>query len=145
MDAYKHILCVVDLSVENRQIINRAEELAKLYPAGLSLLHVVEHMPSEVTNNIVLPNQQGIEDYLVEAAKVSLEKLKSAIDVPNVDASVVLASTKYGIVDAAIEKNIDLIVIGHHARHGISRLLGSTANAILHHAPCDVLAVHINE
>lgn len=143
MNAYKHILCVIDLSAENRQIISRAEELARLYSSRLSLLHVVEHLPSEVTNNIVLPNQQGIEDYLVEAAKETLDKLKSAIDVPSVDANVVLGSTKFGIIDAAKEKNIDLIVIGRHGRHGIFRLLGSTANAVLHHAPCDVLAVRI--
>jgi universal stress protein A len=38
----------------------------------------------------------------------------------------------------------DLIVIGSHGRHGLPRLLlGSTANAVLHGAPCDVLTVRI--
>jgi universal stress protein A len=39
--------------------------------------------------------------------------------------------------------DVDLIVIGSHGREGIQRLLGSTANAVLHGAPCDVLAVRI--
>jgi universal stress protein A len=40
----------------------------------------------------------------------------------------------------------DLIVIGLHGRHGLPRLmLGSTANAVLHGAPCDVLTVRIAE
>jgi universal stress protein A len=40
----------------------------------------------------------------------------------------------------------DLIVIGSHGRRGLSRLLlGSTANGVLHGAPCDVLTVRIGE
>jgi universal stress protein A len=38
---------------------------------------------------------------------------------------------------------MDLIIIGSHGRHGIRILLGSTANAILHSAKCDVLAVRV--
>jgi universal stress protein A len=38
-----------------------------------------------------------------------------------------------------------LIVVGSHGRHGVRLLLGSTANGILHHAKCDVLAVRIKE
>ena len=37
----------------------------------------------------------------------------------------------------------DLIIVGSHGRHGVRLLLGSTANAILHGAKCDVLAVRI--
>jgi universal stress protein A len=40
----------------------------------------------------------------------------------------------------------DLIVIGSHGRHGLPRLLlGSTANGVLHDAPCDVLTVRIHD
>lgn len=38
-----------------------------------------------------------------------------------------------------------MIIIGSHGCHGIKLLLGSTANAILHEANCDVLAVRIKE
>lgn len=41
--------------------------------------------------------------------------------------------------------NADLIVIGSHARQGVSGvLLGSTANGVLHNAPCDVLTVRVH-
>jgi universal stress protein A len=49
------------------------------------------------------------------------------------------------IVQIAKQEQIDLIVVGSHGRHGLALLLGSTANSILHHATCDVLAVRLLE
>ena len=43
----------------------------------------------------------------------------------------------------AEEQSVDLIIIGSHGRHGLALLLGSTANAVLHHAKIDVLAVRV--
>jgi len=43
----------------------------------------------------------------------------------------------------AKEHGCDLIVVGSHGRHGLALLLGSTANDVLHGAPCDVLAVKL--
>ena len=49
----------------------------------------------------------------------------------------------YEIKGFASAKGADLIVIGSHGRHGVGRMLGSTANGVLHDAPCDVLAVRV--
>ncbi len=45
----------------------------------------------------------------------------------------------------AKEHDCDLIVVGSHGRHGLALLLGSTANDVLHGAPCDVLAVSLKK
>jgi universal stress protein A len=45
----------------------------------------------------------------------------------------------------ARQQGVDLIVIGGHGRHGLALLLDSTANAVLHGAPGDVLAVRIRD
>jgi len=45
----------------------------------------------------------------------------------------------------ADEQDCDLIVVGSHGRHGLALLLGSTANDVLHGAPCDVLAVRLQK
>ena len=46
------------------------------------------------------------------------------------------------INQAAEELGVDLIVMGTHGRHGISRaLLGSTAETVVRSAPCAVLTV----
>ena len=46
----------------------------------------------------------------------------------------------------AKEFGADLVVIGSHGRHGLSgMMLGSTANGVLHGAPCDVLTVWVGD
>jgi nucleotide-binding universal stress UspA family protein len=46
------------------------------------------------------------------------------------------------IVEEAVDWRADVLVVGTHARHGIDRLLlGSTAEACMRDAPCNVLAV----
>ena len=48
-----------------------------------------------------------------------------------------------GLVKIAREKSIELVVIGTHGQKGLQLLLGSTANAVLHGAGCDVLSVRV--
>ena len=143
MSGYQHIVCAVDLGGENLAVASRAAELAGQYGAKLSLLHVVEYIPIDLANELVLPQQQEIEDQLVEQSKKAVASLASQLDLKQISENVVSGSTKAEIIEYAKANNVDLIVIGQHGRHGFSRLLGSTANAVLHNAPCDVLAVRI--
>jgi len=140
---YQHILCAVDLSTENVAVFSRAVELADYYHAQLSLLHVVEYVPVDLANDLVLPQQQEIEQQLVDQAEKTLAKLAEQSTQIQVRSVVVQGSIKSGVVEYAKNNGVDLIVIGRHGRHGLSRLLGSVANAILHHALCDVLTVRI--
>lgn len=143
MSGYQHILCAVDLGGDNLEVASRAVELAKQYGAKLSLLHVVEYIPIDLANELVLPQQQEIEDQLVKQSKKAVASLASHLELEHVSENVVSGSTKAEIIEFAKAGEVDLIVIGQHGRHGFSRLLGSTANAVLHNAPCDVLAVRI--
>jgi universal stress protein A len=55
----------------------------------------------------------------------------------------VWGSPKSEICLLAEREQVDLIVVGSHGRHGLSLLLGSTANSVLHYARCDVMAVRL--
>lgn len=145
MIGYQHILCAVDLGGENLDVASRAGELAGQYSAKLSLLHVVEYIPIDLANELVLPQQQEIEGQLVARSKQVLASLALQLGLEHVSENVVSGSTKAEIIEYAKTNKVDLIVIGRHGRHGFSRLLGSTANAVLHHAPCDVLAVRLGD
>ena len=145
MSGYQHILCAVDLSDENIAVALRAAEFAKQNNAQLSLLHVVEYIPIDLANELVLPQQQEIEEQLVEQAKKSISSLALKLGLKRISENVVTGSTKAQIIDYAKDHEVDLIVLGQHGRHGLSRLLGSTTNAVLHNTPCDVLAVHMSD
>ncbi|MBL1276484.1 MAG: universal stress protein [Ectothiorhodospiraceae bacterium] len=145
MNDYQHILCAVDLSDDNIVVASRAAELATRYQAKLTLLHVVEYIPIDLANELVLPQQQEIEELLVVQAESSLVLLAEKNVVGQLQNIVVQGSTKSEILGYAEENQIDLIVLGRHGRHGLSRLLGSVANAVLHHATCDVMAVKVGK
>jgi len=143
MSDYQHILCAVDSGTENSAVFSRAAELASHYHARLSLLHVVEYIPVDLTNELVLPQQQEIGQQLVARAEKMLTNLAEQSVHIHVRSLVVQGAVKPEIVEHAKNTGADLIVIGRHERHGLSRLLGSVAYAVLHHASCDVLTVRI--
>jgi len=144
MNRYQHILCAVDLSAENVAVFSRAAELATHYHAQLSLLHVVEYIPVDLGNELVLPQQQEIVQQLIAQAEKTLANLVGKSTHIQVKSLVVQGSIKSEIIEYAKNAGVDLIVIGRHGRHGLSRLLGSVANAVQHHAPCDILTVRID-
>lgn len=147
MGAYRHILVAVDFGAGHEQVIERAKTLAQTEGARLGLVHVVEFLHMDLANELVLPQDVELEAQLVASAKRKLEQLAagSAPATPGMPVGqwVEMGSTKTEILRVAEQQGADLIVIGSHGRHGLGRLLGSTANAVLHGAPCDVLAVRI--
>jgi universal stress protein A len=136
MSQYKHLLLATDLVSYDEPAILRAATLAKAFDAKLSLLHVVEPIPAyaEIT-------PLNVEDELVAQAKTQLQELGQKLNVPIQEQYVRVGPPKHEIIDAAKELNVDLIVMGSHGRHGLSLLLGSTANAVVHGAACDVITV----
>lgn len=143
---YQHVLCAVDFSDESLEVGRRARDIAQKYGARLSLIHIVEDVNISLGGGYeLLPVLPDLPDKaLLQEARTALEKLAQQLEVKDIRLWVVNAiSTKEGILGAVQEHHADLIVVGSHGRHGLSLLLGSTANAVLHGAPCDVLAVRI--
>ena len=145
MDDYRHILLATDFAPESRRVGERAVELAARYGARLSLLHVVDYVPLELSNDMMLAEPVDVDGRLVEEARESLDRLADDLGQGDAQRWVVLGSTGPEIKRTAEEHDVDLIVVGSHGRHGLALLLGSTANAVLHGAPCDVLAVRVGD
>ena len=143
MDGYRHIVVALDLSDECAPIARRAADLAARYGAGLTLLHVVEALAGDPANTLMVPAPIDLEAEMVEGSLRRLEELAHGLGLDKADRRVEVGTTKAGILKAVSDTNADLIVVGSHGRHGIALLLGSTANAVLHGAPCDVLAVRV--
>lgn len=143
---YQHVLCAVDFSDEALKVAERAKDIAGKYGARLSLIHVVEDVNISLGGGYeLLPVLPDLPDEaLLQEARAELGKMAQRLGVEDAGLWVVNAiSTKEGILGAVQDHQMDLIVVGSHGRHGLALLLGSTANAVLHGAPCDVLAVRI--
>ncbi len=145
MKTYKHILLAVDLHPECDKItIDRVASLAEIYNAKVSVVHAIEHIHAYGIAQ-AYPAVLNFEEQTQRVAREELAKLGIQLNVPTNHQFVEFGSPKAVILEKAAEVKADLIVVGSHGRHGISLLLGSTANAILHHAACDVLAVRVQD
>lgn len=143
MENYQHVLLATDLSPDGLAVGQRAVALARQHDAKLTLLHVVDYVPLDLSNDMMLAEPVDVDNQLVEEARTNLDRLAGDLGIAYGEHLVTLGSTGAEIRRVAEEKGADLIVVGSHGRHGLSLLLGSTANAVLHGAPCDVLAVRV--
>lgn len=139
---YTHILFATDLTEDTEYLINKVRSIQGFTNAKLSLVHVVEPLPGYSYAYLGI---EDIEGQLIEEARQSIEKLSEKFNINKSNLYVEIGPTKTKILKVADDINADLIVCGSHGRHGLSLLLGSTANAILHGAKCDVLTVRLPE
>ncbi len=140
MSIYNKILVVVDLSADSALLMARAQLVAP--DATLTLLHVVEYIPLEPMGETIMPALQ-MEAELLKRAKEKLAELATEHGLTHCEQLVTLGSTKAEIQQTAQQIGAQLVVVGNHERRGLSALLNFTEDAVLHTAPCDVLAVHL--
>ena len=141
---YKHILVAVDFTEDDRLIEDRAAKMHEFTQAKLSLIHVIEPMPSIYGGESYGEYMQP-EINLNEKATNMLKPIAERLHIPAVNIATPSGNVSHEIIAYSDENNVDLILIGSHGRHGLRLLLGSTANAVLHHAKCDVLTVRVSD
>ena len=139
---YQHILVAVDLTEECDPVIKRAVAIAG-DTVKLSLVHIVEPMAMAFGGDVPMDLSQ-LQQQQFDQAKERLDRLINKYPALKKDQShLTYGQPRQEIHHLAKEQNCDLIVVGSHGRHGLALLLGSTANDVLHGAPCDVLAVKL--
>lgn len=144
MPSYQNILLALDLSDEADQVLERAGELINQEVAGLTLLHVVEPVVTENSYDLITTLPADFEESLYQQAESFLQQKRDDFHLNKARVRVEAGSVKSEILRVAEDIQADLIMVGTHGRHGVGLLLGSTANAVLHGTPCDVLAVRIS-
>lgn len=136
---YKKVLFATDFDEVGIKAAQKAKKIADENQAELILVHVVEPIPA-----YAYPGFAGfaeVEVSIREQAEKELSTLANQLDVDKNHQLIEFGSTKNEVLRVAKENKVDLIVTGSHGKHGLALLLGSTANAILHGAECDVLVV----
>ena len=143
MALYRNILLAIDLHPTcDDPSAAKAAQLAKEMGATLSIVHAIEHINAYGMAQ-AYPTVIDLEEQMAKEAREALAKFAQKYNVPAERQFVEIGSPKMVILNKAEQVKADLIVVGSHGRHGIAILLGSTANGVLHHAACDVLAVRI--
>lgn len=141
---YKSILLAADLiEQDDNPTVEKAKAIRERTGADLNVVHAIE-LPSSYGTTYEMPIMAEWQEDLESSAKKRLEKLGEKLGITSDKLHLKIGQPKYEILDVAKECSADLIIVGSHGRHGIGLLLlGSTANAVLHNAQCDVLAVRV--
>ena len=143
--AYTTILVAVDLSNESAKVIERAVELADGDVSKLFLTHVVEPVAAAYPIDAYAINMTKLQE---EAMAIAAERLSDIAARAGIDKDhqyVLAGAAATEVRNKAEELGADLIVIGSHGTSGWKLLLGSTANKVLHGAPCDIMTVRVGK
>lgn len=146
MATYQKILVAVDLSSESEVVLNKARLIADA-DAEIHLVYVQEPMDNVyvgiVPQSAAFSGLGDLESQLGEELKQKLAALGEKFKLAPDHLHILHGSPAPEIHRFAKETESQLIVIGTHGQKGFQLLLGSTANAVLHGAGCDVLSVRI--
>ena len=145
MKKYRHILLATDCSAGSRHACEHTAALAGSLGAEVSLLRVLEHLPQDVPNEPVPPEDVDKIEWFTARA---LEELRQhAVDgglaAERAHVVVTTDSPESEIIRFVNAHGVDLVVVGARERHGMALFQGRTADNLVHNAPCDVLVVHL--
>jgi universal stress protein A len=142
MSDYSRVLLAVDLTEESKEVAQRATDLAARFSAELHVIHVIEPLSLAYGGDIPM-DLSSVQEQIHEQAKSHLAEFSAGLSVPGDRQYLIFGRPESEIHRLAEAKDMDVIVVGSHGRHGLALLLGSTANGVLHGASCDVLAVRV--
>jgi nucleotide-binding universal stress UspA family protein len=118
------------------------DEALRLVPRdAITLVHAFNAPFADMTPDILAPPMTPgeVRAYLADAEKAARAELRRHTDV---EPLLVRGDPRRVLLQQAVERRADLVVIGHHERTLLGRrILGSVATAAVRGAPCDVLVV----
>lgn len=138
------ILVPIDFSVHSKNALKYAVPMAGQFKAALHLVYVVEPTiyPADLGfGQVVLP---GVEEELRQKGAIELQSLIDREIGGKVPATYAVrtGNPHHEILAEAGERKVDLIIVATHGHSGVEHMLfGSTADRIVHHAPCPVLTI----
>jgi len=135
----KHILVPTDFGESSERAEAVAADLASKLDAKLTLFHVWSVPTPSYAEALSWPI-----DSIEAAAKDALGRAHARLKEkhPNADAVLAAGVAWDRIIEAARERDVDMIVMGTHGRRGVPRwFLGSVAEKVVRLSPVPVLTV----
>ncbi len=140
---YKNLLCPVDFSDTSKHALSVAADFAERLDAGLHIVHVYQlpassypegvfDVPDDLESNIEKQLSKKLDDFVKSNCKLKT----------NITTDIYEGVTHTQIVNAANDKNADMIIMGTHGRTGVSHaLIGSVAERVVRTSKVPVLTI----
>ena len=137
MPELKHILFASNLDKSCDKKLTKVMGIAKVTGAKITVLHVVKPVLAAYASPDLFESYD-LEGTLTNDAKKKLEKYAQSADFPINQTIVINGHPATTIMEQAEKLDCQLIVLNGHT-HSVFGRLGSTADAIINRAHCDVL------
>lgn len=144
---YKNVLAAIDLTEDSATAVLRRARAFVAAGGSLSALHVVEPQYVQYSFDPTFKStlSRSLEQDAVDLAAARLAELCDPHGIDAAHRYVMIGRAASHIRELAADKNFDLVVMGSHGQEGLRWLLGSTANAVLHGSPVDVVTVRLQQ
>jgi nucleotide-binding universal stress UspA family protein len=138
---YRRILVGFDGSDGARKALDTGIALAKALGAELHVLMVEEDLPRYAITIGEYEEIKHQRDAYFAQLSQEVHLAAQLAEIP-VQTHVVAGHEVWAIVEFIQHHHVDLLVIGHQGHSTLhERVFGSTASALVNHAPCHVLVV----
>lgn len=146
----RNVLAIIDVlrdedqdRVFNDQIIEAAAKLAAVCDASLELLHVYNWTAIYVQDMGfgALPLATGVYEMRGTAQHETFASIAERHGVPPERRHFIEGVPVPSICEFVSDHRTDVVVMGTVQHRGLSKLIGTTAEQLLHRAPCSVLAI----
>ncbi len=135
------VLVCHDLTAVGQQALELGAAVAEYRQSPLHVMHVIEAHHVEVADPLLIEVRAEEADRQAIRERISQEIDALGISVPT-EIHLTAGHPDEAIREYIDEHEIDLLVMGTLARHGVEGLLiGNTAERLLQKVPCSVLAV----
>ena len=129
------ILFCTDFSENSERALNYAISATTEYDAELTLLHVLEEVPSPAKTEEAIAAATEQLDKLIPPEGRKPLKIKTAVRI---------GKPYRQIIQLALETQIDMVAMGVRGRGALDlAVFGSTTYRVMQLGPCPVLAVHV--
>ena len=139
---YNQVLVASHLSESSISVANKAKEIANKFGAALSIVHALPNIPQFAYGYF---SPEELEKNIMSEAKKQLSIFSEKLNVPDSSQYLINKPSKVAILEVAKKINADLIIIGSHGKHGFFSTVGSTTQAVINGANCDVFVVRHHE
>lgn len=134
----KRILCPVDFSEHSRKALVFASNLSAITNSSLDIIHV---LPGHFLKEKGEKGPVAVEE-MTEEAKEKIKRLLEELSISFADVTILSDEPHKGITSFAMDKGMDLIIIGARGLGMIKGIfLGSVSEAVLRSSPCPVMIV----